>query len=390
MRTKLFFAFFALLTFQINAQTIEEKIETLLEIDGTIGRLQQLISETIDFQEDNHFEISDTYWESLRNRVHEKFSKELLEIIIPIYTQTYTASEIDNIIKLFSSDTGKLITEKQPGIIEKLSLGIMQWSQNVNAYIISEIENRGKNESSAEETEKFNEEFKAKYGLQILNLTDLAIDKENNIGNLLVDFGKTNGDEDLTKIIRVKNNSDEEITFEKSPFFSGEAVTFDLGNTPLQSGETRDLKIILIADQAENRNYSLASITSSNGGNISFGVKYDAPTKKISFEISDIKLKFKKLKQGFSKPYVFIVKNTGNKDFYISNIETDQDIAYLSYSKDILKPNQETEIRVIISKKLIDTQTVSDKKLIVQVDLTKGPKNKYSNFPQETIELIIE
>ena len=390
MRKNLIFALLILFTFQINAQSYNEKIKKLLELDGTISTIENLITETIDHQKQNNIGISDQYWEMLSSKVSEKSLNELNEIVIPIYTQTYSETDIDNLLAFYSSETGKLITENQPVIIEKLSLGLMQWSQNLNSYVIEEIENRGKSESTSEQLEKFQTEFKDNYGLQILNLTDLAIDQENNIGDLLIDFGRTNGEEDLTKIIRVKNNSNKEIVFEKSEYFKNDAITFDLGDKPLEIGETRDLKITLIAEQAENKNYAMSSINTKDGDRIQFGIKYDAPAKEISFEISDRTLKFKKLKQDFSKPYVFILKNTGKKDFYISDIELDKQIAYLNWNKETIKPNEETEIRLVFSKHLIAKQKNADSNLKLEVDLTKGEKGGFSSYANETIELTIE
>ncbi|MFD1015751.1 DUF1573 domain-containing protein [Winogradskyella rapida] len=383
--------FIILITFfsiQINAQTVDGKIEKLLELDGTIGNIEKIITQTIEYQKKSNFGISDNYWEALEKKVSKKSLAELKLIVIPIYSKNYTEIEIDNLITFYNSETGKLIIENQPIIMEELNLPLMQWSQNLSSYVIDEIENKGKNESSSDEEEKFKTEFKAKYGLQILNLTDLAIDQENNIGDLLIDFGKTDGKEDITKIIRVKNNSNKEIEFQEPKFLTNEVIKFDLGNKPLGVGETRDLKITLIAELAENKSYSMLSIDYNNGDRIQFGIKYDAPAKEISFEISDRKLKFKKLKQDFSRPYVFILKNTGKKEFYISDIELDKQIAYLNWNKETIKPNEETEIKVVFSKQLIAKQKNTDLKL--EVDLTKGEKGGFSSFANETIELIIE
>ena len=134
----------------------------------------------------------------------------------------------------------------------------------------------------------------------------------------------------------------------------------------------------------------MSSINSSNGSEIQFGIKYDAPTKEISFEISENKLKFKKFKQDLSKPYIFILKNTGKKVFHISDIEIDKEIAYLSYNKETIKQNEESEIRVIFSNELIAKKKIKDLKLKLEVDLTKGKKGGFSNFANETIELTIE
>ncbi|MDN3494270.1 DUF2059 domain-containing protein [Winogradskyella bathintestinalis] len=388
MTKTIFIILITLFSIQINAQTVDGKIEKLLELDATISNIEKIITQTIEYQKKSNFGISDNFWEALEKKVSKKSLAELKLIVIPIYSKNYTEIEIDNLIAFYNSETGKLIIEKQPIIMEELNLPLMQWSQNLGSYVIEEIENKGKNESSSDEIEKFKSEFKAKYGLQILNLTDLAIDQENNIGDLLIDFGKTDGKEDITKIIRVKNNSNKEIEFQEPKFLSNEVIKFDLGNKPLEVGETRDLKITLIAELAENKSYSMSSIDYNNGDRIQFGIKYDAPAKEISFEISDRKLKFKKLKQDFSRPYVFILKNTGKKEFYISDIELDKQIAYLNWNKETIKPNEETEIRVVFSKQLITKQKNTDLKL--EVDLTKGEKGGFSSFANETIELIIE
>lgn len=390
MTKTIFIILITLFSIQINAQKVDEKIENLLELDGTINNIAKIITQTIEYQKKNNFGISDNYWEALEKKVTEKSLAELKLIVTPIYSKNYTETEIDSLITFYNSETGRLLIEKQPIIIEELNLPLMQWSQNLGSYVIEEIENKGKNESSSDEEEKFKTEFKGKYGLQILNLTDLAIDQENNIGDLLIDFGKTDGKEDITKIIRVKNNSNKEIELQEPKFLSYDEIKFDLGTKPLQIGEIRDLKITLIAEQAENKSYSMSSINSSNGNKIQFGIKYDAPAKEISFEISDRKLKFKKLKQDLSKPYIFILTNTSNKDFHISDIEIDKEIAYLSYSKETIKPNQETEIRVVFSKKLIAKQKIKDLKLNLEVDLTKGEKQGFSSFANKTIELTIE
>ena len=381
------FTFFAI---QINAQSIDEKIENILELDGTIGNIEKLITQTIEFQKQSNFGVPDSYWEALEKKVRKKSLDEFILIVTPIYTQNYTESEIDNLLTFYNSETGKLITEKQPKILSQLNLPLMQWSQNLSSNVIKEIENKGKNKSNSNEIEKFKNEFKAKYGLQILNLNDLAIDQENNIGNLLIDFGKTDGKEDITKIIRVKNNSNKDMTFEKPLFLIDDDIKFDWGNKPIKVGEIRDLKIILNSEKAENQSYSSFTIISSEGNNIPIGVKYDAPAKEIKFEVSKNKLKYVKLKKDLSKPYVFSIKNTGKKEFYISDIEIDKPIAYLSFSKETLKPNQETKIRVIISKELIEKHDVKNMNLNLKVDLTKGEKDGFSNFTDETIELIIE
>lgn len=55
-----------------------------------------------------------------------------------------------------------------------------------------------------------------------------------------------------------------------------------------------------------------------------------------------------------------------------------------------MKPNDETEIRIVFSKELIAKQKIKDLKLKLEVDLTKGEKQGFSSFANKTIELTIE
>ena len=129
-------------------------------MDGTISNIEKLITQTIEYQKQNNLGVTDNYWEALEKKVSKKSLDELKSIVAPIYSQNYTESEIDNLITFFNSETGKLLTKKQPIILNQLNLGLMQWSQNLSSYVIEEIENKGNNKSTSDEIEKFKTEFK--------------------------------------------------------------------------------------------------------------------------------------------------------------------------------------------------------------------------------------
>jgi len=379
-----------LLTIQTNAQNINSKVDTLLEVDGTIAEMENLITNALAFQKKDSFSNSDAYWEALEQRVSKKSIEDLKLLIAPIFSQIYTDSEIDSLISFYGSKTGKSIVEKKSLLEEQLTLPIMQWVENLDALVITEIEHKGKKKITPEEVEQFETEFKAKHGLQILNLNDLAIDQEQNIGNILIDFGTSNGLENITKVITVKNNSDKPMTFEKPLFLIDDDILFNWGNDPLEVGEVRDLKITLNAEQAENQSFSSFLIRTSDGISIPIGVKYDVPAKDLKFEISTTHLKYKPLKEDISEIYVFILKNTGKKEIHISDIEMDQNIAYLNYSKDAIQPNEVTEISVILSQALLKKHNIKKISLNLNVDLSKGKPNGFSGYANETLELSID
>lgn len=68
MRKNLIFAFLTLFIFQIKAQSLDQKIERLLELDETISNIEKLITQTIEYQKQSNSGISDNYWKPLKKR----------------------------------------------------------------------------------------------------------------------------------------------------------------------------------------------------------------------------------------------------------------------------------------------------------------------------------
>lgn len=65
MKKTIFIVLITFFSIQINAQTIDGKIEKLLELDGTINNIEKVISQTIEYQKQSNLGISDNYWEAL-------------------------------------------------------------------------------------------------------------------------------------------------------------------------------------------------------------------------------------------------------------------------------------------------------------------------------------
>lgn len=383
----LLFLFSSLASF---GQDLESKIFKLLELDGTLANLEYFVGEVIDSKKDLNFGISNAYWEALTEKVWEKSKGDLKSRLSPVYSEVFTEAEIDELLKFFESETGEMMVSKQEKLQEALSLALIQWNYDLDDYILEEIDNRGSSNSTSEEVAEFELGFKNEYGLQILNMDELAIDNENNVGSLLVDFGKSDGLQNETRIIRVQNNTNEPITFEDPIFLIDDNFIIDWGDEPISVGEIRDIKIILNASKVENSGYRYLSLRPSNGTSIPLGIKYDLPQKEIAFEFSTTRLDYKKLRLDYSEPYVFVLKNTGPKDFKILDVKPDKPIVYLNYERAILESGDETTISLVFSKALIEAEGVKKVALKLNVDISRATEGHFSSFKDETIELTID
>lgn len=80
MRKILLITFLTIFTVQLNAQSVEEKIINLLELDGTFNNIENLINETIEQQKKENIGVSDQYWND-----YAPESKELFAYGMPVY-----------------------------------------------------------------------------------------------------------------------------------------------------------------------------------------------------------------------------------------------------------------------------------------------------------------
>ncbi|WP_108808857.1 DUF2059 domain-containing protein [Aquimarina spinulae] len=162
----LLFTFFA---FQVNAQNINKKIEKFLKLNGTIGQMEKTITKIIEQEVQYYYEVFGNNEELVKKKITEKLLTKFKSIIIPIYSKTYTESDIDNYITFYSSEAGKAITEKTLMISEQLDAAKMQMVRNLEFHITKEIKNLKKEKFE----EKKNEVIKDFSNFKSYELTDL-------------------------------------------------------------------------------------------------------------------------------------------------------------------------------------------------------------------------
>lgn len=372
---------------KMEAQSLDEKVEKLMIVDGTMGNIENLITETIDYQKQTNPTVSENFWTSLNIELQKEAIPSFTELVSPIYKESFSENQIDELIKFYTSEIGKELVSKQPELIADLNLPIMQWSQNVNSQIIDKIENRGNEVPTTNEIEKFEQEFKNEYGLQIMNLTELTLDKEHNPGTLLIDFGESDGIKDVIKKVVVKNKTDSLLSLKKPFFQLDEDIIFDWGDVPLKPKEERALKFILNSKEAEGNRYSFMSLRVNQGEGFPIGIKYSIPQKELEYTISQDSISFERFSNSYSQEYEFVITNIGAKRFRISDIELDQSIAFIHFDREMIEPNENSKVKILFTKELIlDIKKVE---LNLKIKLSKSEGTGMSSFPSKTIKVKI-
>lgn len=374
--------------FGVEAQSIDEKIESLMIADGTIRNVEYLISENIDFQSELHPSISDAFKESLNAELLDESIPKLIELVIPIYKDSYSENQIDELLNFYRSDVGKNLVNKQPELDKRLNMPLIEWIQDVQLEIIHKIENRGNEVPSSQEIEKFEQDLKNKLGIVITNLSELTIDYEHNPGSLLIDFGEVDGIMDITRYIVVKNITDSVLTMEKPLFALNNDINFAWEDTSLKPNEERAFAVALNAKTAEGDRYSFMNIRFSNGAGFPLGIKYNIAKSELEYALSADSLSYKEFTSEFSDEYEFVLSNNGRKSFRIFEIEMDKSIAYLYYDRDMIEPDESTTIKVLFNKEFVSD--IEDVELTLDIKLTKTVGRDMYTFPDKILQLKIK
>jgi len=214
---------------------------------------------------------------------------------------------------------------------------------------------------------------------EILNLSELKTDSELNIGMLVLDFGEIEGNDNVSKIIKVKNISGEEISFNEQKLLT-KAITFDWGNEIIKPDEIRELTFTINPSLIEGKGMSTIQLTSDTGTVLMFEYSYETHNKTLKYSIIENKLKISE-----SGNYTFEIKNIG---FNITEMESNNENAVINYPKNNIEPNKTEKITVDFSKGNIE---IKNTKIILKIDkVTKWSQNIPGMQTEKEITLTIE
>ena len=370
-------------------QTKPDTIEELVALSGARDGMRQVVAELVNYHKASNYSLPDHFWDSLIVETEQAAWQELSPAIKATYQQVFTEREIVELISLYRSEAGRLMVEKQPQIAEQLQQAYVQWSHNVGNYIIEQVQNGASVAPRADEMTQFKKQFEVDQGWEIVNFDELLPDQRNE-GAILVDFGSLSGEEDVTRMIVLRNVTDSTGFLVPPPVaVPSEEITYAWSAQPVAPGDTTAIRITFNAARAEGNGYQSRGIQVGGDGYIQIGVKYEAPYKRLKYQVNDTTLPAKKIDGEFSAPYRFRITNTGVKDFHLASVTTDRPIAYVNYPDATVKPGEEAQVSILFSRALMKQHEVEKIALEITIGLAQGEKDGSSLYTDEQVTLSI-
>jgi len=112
----------------------------LLEVTGS-GNLGLQLMQNIFSSFKNQFpQVPGEFWEEMSKEVT---GKELIELVIPIYSKYYTDEELVNLIAFYKSPLGQKVIQKLPLISQDSYYVGQDWGKKVGEKVITRLKEKG-------------------------------------------------------------------------------------------------------------------------------------------------------------------------------------------------------------------------------------------------------
>lgn len=118
-------------------KTKDVKIKELLTSMGTTETMKTSYEYVINYYKDAYPDVPADYWKRANKLANYE---EIINKIVPVYSQHFSEKEIDDLIAFYNSSTGKKIVSEMPSILnESMAIG-QAWGSDLAKRIQEEME----------------------------------------------------------------------------------------------------------------------------------------------------------------------------------------------------------------------------------------------------------
>lgn len=129
-----------LVTMVGQAQTLDQKIERLLEAQKAVEAFQDLAANLVVEQKEQYDDINPAFWDSLLSEIATDGDDQLMARMVPIYRDRYTVEEIDYLLDFYTSDIGLSIQKKSTPIKQMMTDTGVKWGEEIAARILAKAQ----------------------------------------------------------------------------------------------------------------------------------------------------------------------------------------------------------------------------------------------------------
>ncbi len=125
----------------LSAQSLDDKIERVMELSGASRNFITGVDRMIDVQRQNpaYEALGDAFWDEFQEEVRATGFKSLLPGLIQVYKDNYTEEEIDHLLAYFEDPVTQSITAKNPAVMQQSMTVGSEWGQELAVKITDRL-----------------------------------------------------------------------------------------------------------------------------------------------------------------------------------------------------------------------------------------------------------
>lgn len=129
----------------VNAQskTYPATLKKYMEVSGSMGAFKSAVTSMMgNFKTMNNV-VPDEVWKDLEAEFLGTSIDDLVTMLAPVYEKHLTEADLNEVIKFYSSSTGKKLAEKTPAIMQESMAAGQAWGQVVAEKVLTKLKEKG-------------------------------------------------------------------------------------------------------------------------------------------------------------------------------------------------------------------------------------------------------
>ena len=123
--------------------TYSTTLKKYLMVSGSMESFKMVIPTMISSFKGMKTSVPDQFWKDMEAELSKTTMDDLLEQLIPVYKKHLTETDLNEVIKFYSSPIGKKLAEKTPGITNDSMQAGQVWGQKIAGKLLERLKEKG-------------------------------------------------------------------------------------------------------------------------------------------------------------------------------------------------------------------------------------------------------
>jgi len=128
---------------QTQSKTYPGTLKKYMEVSGSMTAFKSVVTTMMGSFKSMYSSVPDEVWAEFTKEFSTTSIDDLVLILAPVYEQQLTESDLNDVIKFYSTPAGKKLAEKTPAIMEGSMTAGQTWGMKVAEKLQTKMKEKG-------------------------------------------------------------------------------------------------------------------------------------------------------------------------------------------------------------------------------------------------------